>query len=195
MSKAFIKGNKDNFPNAEITFDRFHVMKIVNNGVDKVRKEESKELKILSGTKYIFLKNPNNLTKKQKEKLEEVSMSKLNIKTFRAYNIKQSFQDIYTSETEEEFIIKLNKWYFWATHSRLEPMKRVAKSIKNHWDGIVNWKKTQINNGILEGLNSVIQAAKSKARGYSTTENFKIIVYLLTGKLDFKLINTAYEHL
>jgi transposase len=79
-------------------------------------------------------------------------MSKMNIKTMRAYDIRQAFQDISKADTQEEFITYLNKWYYWATHSQLEAMKR-------HWDGIVKWYESKINNGILEGLNSVIQAA------------------------------------
>ena len=79
-------------------------------------------------------------------------------------------------------------WYFWATHSRLNPIIKVAKTIKKHWDGVIQWKKSQVNNGILEGLNSVIQAAKRKARGYKKN-HFKIIAYLLTGKLNFAKVN------
>jgi len=192
MSPAFIKGVKENLPNAKITFDKFHILKIINEAVDKVRKQELSTNNILKGTKYIWLKNQDNLTKKQKEKLKELSISKLNIKTLRAYNIRQSFQDIYKATSKEEFITYLKKWYFWATHSRLEPIKEAAYTIKRHWDGIIKWFDSKINNGILEGLNSVIQAAKSKARGYKTFKNYKIIVYLLTGKLDFSLVNSKY---
>ena len=72
--------------------------------------------------------------------------------------------------------------------TRLDPIKKVAKTIKKHWDGILRWKESQINNGILEGLNSIIQAAKRKARGYKV-KHFKTIAFLLTGKFDFKQIN------
>ena len=195
MSPAFIKGVSENLPNAQITFDKFHILKIINEAVDKVRKEEVGTNKLLKGTKYIWLKNYSNLTKKQKEELESLTMSKMNIKTTRAYNIRQSFQEIYQAEIEEEFITYFNKWYYWATHSRLEPMIKAAKTVKKHWDGVVQWYKSKINNGILEGLNSVIQAAKSKARGYKTFKNYKIIVYLLTGKLDFSLVNSRFREI
>ena len=195
MSPAFIKGVKENLPNAQITFDKFHILKIINEAVDKVRKEEVGTNKLLKGTKYIWLKNYNNLTMKQKEKLDEFTMSSMNTKTLRAYNIRQSFQEIYQAKTEDEFITYLNKWYYWATHSRLEPIIKAAKTIKRHWDGVVHWYKSKINNGILEGLNSVIQAAKSKARGYKTFKNYKIIVYLLTGKLDFALVNSKFKEI
>jgi len=195
MSPAFIKGVKENLPNAEITFDKFHILKIINEAVNSVRKQEVTTNNILKGTKYIWLKNYNNLTQKQKEQLESLTMSNMNIKTIRAYNIRQSFQDIYQATTQEEFTTYLNKWYYWATHSRLEPMVKAAKTVKRHWDGIVKWYESKINNGILEGLNSIIQAAKSKARGYKTFKNYKIIVYLLTGKLDFSLVNSKFREI
>ena len=168
MSPAFIKGVRENLPNAEITFDKFHIMKIINDAVDKVRKEESITLGLLKNTKYIFLKNRSNLTRKQSEILTELSISKLNIKSMRALHIRENFQEIYNVENKEDFEKLLKKWYFWATHSRLEPVKEAAYTIKRHWDGVLNWFDSKINNGILEGLNSIIQACKAKARGYKT---------------------------
>ena len=116
-------------------------------------------------------------------------MPKLNLKSIRALHIRENFQAIYEAETEEEFVTLLKKWYFWATHSRIQPIVDVAKTVKKHWDGVVELKKSQINNGILEGLNSVVQAAKAKARGFKTFKNFRIVVFLLTGKLEFEKLN------
>ena len=193
MSPAFIKGVREYLPKAQITFDKFHILKIINEAVDKVRKQEVSTNKLLTGTRYIWLKNYTNLTVKQKETLESLSISNMNLKTMKAYNIRQSFQDIYQASSQEEFTTYLKKWYYWATHSRLEAMIKAAKMVKRHWDGILKWYESKINNGILEGLNSVIQAAKSKARGYKTFKNYKIIVYLLTGKLDFSLVNHRFK--
>jgi len=195
MSPAFKKGIDENLPDAQIIYDKFHIIKHINDALNKVRTEETIEDKILKGTRYVFLKNEDNLTKKQKETLDELTMPNMNLKTVRAYNIKTAFQDIYKAESEDEFTTYLNKWYFWATHSRLEPIKEVAYMIKRHWDGIVSWYNNKINNGILEGLNSVIQATKSKARGYKTFRNYKNIVYLLTGKLDFSLVNVKFREI
>jgi transposase len=186
MSPAFIKGVRKEFPQAAITFDKFHILKIINEAVDRVRKEEAKTTPALKGARYAILKNAQNLTKKQKEQRE--SLSQMNLKTTRALRIRESFQDIYKATTTEQFKELLQEWYYWATHSRLEPLKKAAKTIKKHWDGVVRWKESQINNGILEGLNSVIQAAKRKARGYGKN-HFKTMVFLLTGKLDLKKFN------
>lgn len=193
MSPAFTKGVKEHLPDARITYDKFHIIKLMNEAVDTVRRSEAQEAKILKGTRYIFLKNASNLTQKQTAALKQCTLCNMNLKTVRAYNIKTAFQEIYAATTKEEFVTYLNKWYFWATHSKLEPIIKVAKTIKRHWDGVVNYHQSKINNGILEGLNSVIQAAKSKARGYKTFRNYKNIVYLLTGKLDFSLVNCSYR--
>lgn len=186
MSGAFIKGVKENLPNAKITFDKFHVLKLINEAVDAVRREEVKSQECLKGSRFAVLKNKNNLTSKQREIRN--NLSKQGLKTMRAVRIRETFQEIYNAQTYEEFETLLNQWYFWATHSRLEPIKKVAKTIKRHWAGILRWKESQINNGILEGLNSVVQAAKRKARGYKI-KHFKTIAFLITGKFDFSKIN------
>jgi transposase len=188
MSPAFIKGVKENLPKAEITFDKFHIIKLINEAVDQVRREEGRYTPELKGNRYIFLKNSVNLTEKQKEIKEELSVAKLNLKSIRAMHIREAFQQVYQAESTEEFEGLLKGWYYWATHSQLAPIVKVANTIKNDWEGILSWKRSQINNGILEGLNSILQAAKRKARGYKI-QHFKTIAYLLTGKLDFSKIN------
>lgn len=196
MSPAFIKGISENLKNAQITFDKFHLVKIINSAVGDVRRAESNENDLLKKTKYIFAKNRENMTNSQLKYLnEKLELKGLRLKTVKAFHIRESFQEIYKSETKDEFINKLKKWYFWASHCRLEPMKKVAKTIKKHWDGVVRWYDSKINNGILEGLNSLVQSAKSKARGFKTFRNFKVIIYLITGDLDFTKVNACYEPL
>lgn len=192
MSPAFIKGVQDYLPNAEITFDKFHIMKIINKAVDDVRRQEVSANPILKESKYVLLKNEHNLTVKQQKKREELSMPKLNLKSIRALHIRENFQEIYKAKTDDDFEMLLNTWFFWATHSRIEEIKKAAYTIKNHWDGVLQWKKSQIDNGLLEGLNSLIQAAKAKARGFRTTRHFRIIAFLVTGKLDFNRINNHW---
>lgn len=193
MWPAFIRGVEDNLPNAEITFDRFHIMKVINTAVDTVRKQEAcTQYALLKGTKYIFLKNEKNLTNAQRRKRQELSMSQLNLKSIRAMHIRENFQEIYKMPTPELFESMLKRWYFWATHSRIQPMIDAARTIKAHWEGVVQWKKSHIDNGLLEGLNSLIQAAKAKARGFSTFRYFRIVAFLITGRLDFARLNKHY---
>ena len=185
MSPAFISGIQDKFPNASITFDRFHVMKLMNEAVDKVRRAEQSHNALLKKTRYIWLKNPENLTTKQNEKFR--SLKDLRLKTLRAYGIKLSLRDFWNFCNPIAAEAHLKKWYFWATHSRLSPVIDCAKTIKNHWNGLTNYIRTKIDNGILEGTNSLIQAAKDSARGFRSTKNFIITIYLKTGKLKFDL--------
>lgn len=192
MSPAFISGVENELPNSDIVFDRFHVMKIINQAIDSVRKTEVKTNPILTKTKYIFLKNDHNLTAKQKQKLELIKLSGLNLKTIKALQIKEAFQQIYLADSTNSFHLLLKKWYFWATHCRIIPIIDAAKTIKRHWSGVVNWIDYKISNGILEGFNSIFQAAKAKARGYKKTETIKNIIYILTGKLNFHKANHFY---
>jgi len=186
MSPAFIKGVKKYFPTSSLTFDKFHIMKIVNEAVDEVRRQEQKERPELIRTRYIWLKNKNNLNSAQLKTLDELQLKKINLKTCRAYQIRLGFQDFFTqsAETAEPF---LKDWYFWATHSRLQPIKEAAYTIKRHWYGVLRWFHSKINNGMLEGFNSLIQSAKARARGYRTNRNLIAMIYLIGGKLDFGL--------
>jgi len=192
MSKAFIKGMKQEFSGAEIVFDRFHIMQILNRAVDEVRRTECQHESILKKSKYLFLKNRENLTKRQARQLDMIEMSQTKLKTVKAFHMREHFQDIYQSLSQSEFEAKLKSWCSWVMHSRLDRMKEVVKIIRAHWYGIVNWKKHQISNGLLEGLNSIIQADRAKARGYRRTKNFITIIYLMTGKLCFNNLNPHY---
>jgi len=186
MSPAFISGVEKHFPEAHLTFDKFHVLKILNEAVDEVRRQEQQSRPELKRTRYIWLKNPENLKENQATTLEILQVKKLNLKTARAYHIRLNFQEFWNQPLQEAETF-LKRWYFWATHSRLEPMKEAAYTMKRHWDGILRWFTSRINNGILEGINSLIQAAKAKARGYRTMKNLITMIYLIGGKLEFRL--------
>jgi transposase len=175
---------RDYLPNALITFDKFHILKIINEGVDAVRRAEASTTPLLKNARYVFLKNEANLTAKQKEKKQELQLSKMNLKSMEALRMRENFQAIYHASTTRHFAELLKEWIEWVEKCGLPPMEKVAHTLWRHWDGIVRWKESQINNGILEGLNSVIQAAKRKARGYAKTlQNHR---YLITGKLNQK---------
>ena len=185
MSPAFIKGVETEIPNASIIFDKFHVMKMINAAVDAVRRTEQSENALLKKTRYIWLKNPENLTKQQAKKLK--SLQDMNLKTAQAYHMKLGFKDFWGCDSHESAEQYLNEWYDWATNSKLEPMIDAAKSIKKHWDGILNYHSLNMTNGLLEGVNSIIQALKRTARGYRNTSNFITMIYLRLGKLNFNL--------
>ncbi|OGV17195.1 MAG: hypothetical protein A2X47_02485 [Lentisphaerae bacterium GWF2_38_69] len=196
MPPAFIKGIGKNLKNAKVTFDKFHLVKIINSAVADVRKAESKENELLKGTRNIFNKNRKNMTIAQLKYLnEKLEIKGLRLKTVRAFHLRESFQEIYQLETKNEFISRLEKWYSWASHCRLKPIKEAAKTIKEHWNGVIRWYDSRINNGILEGLNSLVQSAKSKARGFKTFKNFMVVIYVDSGNLDFTKVNSHYQPL
>ena len=185
MSPAFIKGVAESLPEAVVTFDKFHAVKIINDAVDEVRREEQKSRPELKRTRYAWLKNETNLSTGQHAIIDSLAQS--NLKTARAYRIRLAFQEFYQQPSRQDAEAFLNKWYFWATHSRLQPMVDAARTVKRHWDGIVRWHDSKIANGLIEGINSLVQAAKAKARGYRSIRNLKAMVYLVAGKLDLRL--------
>jgi len=184
MSPAFIAGIAQSLPSAQITFDKFHVIKLINEAVDAVRRAEQKSRAELKKSRYLWLKNPQNLSARQRTQLDNLATA--NLKTGRAYRIRLAFQELYLqpAKNAEAF---LKKWYWWATHSRLPPMIQAASMVKRHWNGILRWFRSRIANGIIEAINSLVQAAKAKARGYRSLRNLKAIIYLIAGKLELAL--------
>jgi len=185
MSPAFIKGVTENLTEAEITFDRFHVMKLIGEAIDTVRRDEVKARPELRGTRYAWIKNAANLTRRQSAVLD--TLSQTNLKTARAWRMRLAFQDIYAQPTRAWAEMFFDKWIGWAKRSRLEPMKAVARTMEKHRAGILAWFDSRISNGLIEGINSLVQAAKAKARGYRNSKTLKAVTYLIAGKLDLKL--------
>lgn len=161
-------------------------MKILNEALDKVRREEQKHRPTLKQSRWVWLSNPDKLSAKQQERLADLRLPSAHLKTARAYRIKLSFQDLYQQPPDQAEAF-LKKWYFWATHSRLEPIIAAAKTVRRHWDGILRWFQTRIANGLIEGINSLVQAAKAKARGCRNNHNLIAMIYLIAGKLELKL--------
>ena len=186
MSKAFIKGIKEELPKAEITFDPFHLIQLMNKALGEVRAEEARLFpEVLKGSRYAFLKNPENLTEKQDETL--VKLCHYQLKTGRAYLIKLALQDVYFAPSRLDAEALLKSWYNWSIRSQIAQIKKVAKTVKEHWNGILAWFDSKLSNGFVEAINGLIQAAKRRARGYRTTKNLINMAYLIAGKLDFAL--------
>ncbi|MCL6444924.1 MAG: transposase [Alicyclobacillus sp.] len=128
--------------------------------------------------------NPDRLKAEQQAWLS--TLSQQNLGTAKAYQIRMNFSQLW-EQPKELAKMFLKKWYFWATHSRLGPVIRAAKTIRKHEEGILSWFDTHVNNAIIESMNSLIQAAKHRAKGYRTARNLVAIIYLLLGKPDFSL--------
>lgn len=185
---AFIRGIEDYFPKVEITFDKFHVMKLVNEAVDDVRIAEQKKVPELKHTKYIWLKNESNLKAEQKGTLTRLKGS--NLQTRREYRLKLAMQDFWS--TPHFFAeVYLREWIGWATWSQLAPMVSLAKTIKQHEEGILRWFHSKMTNGLLEGINGLVQAAaKRRARGYRNVENLIAMVYM-TASSAYGILQTS----
>jgi transposase len=183
MSQAFEKGVRENLPDAEITFDRYHVKAQLSQAVDEVRREESKHhTDLLKNTRYMWLKRSANLTDNQRDLLDELLAQPL--ATVRAYTLAQQFDSFYELDdptTAEEY---LRRWITEVDRSELEPVQKFVRMLEDRWAGVLRWHHSRLSNGLMEALNSLIQAAKRRARGYRTNRNFIAMIYLIVGKLN-----------
>lgn len=192
MSPAYIKGVTENLGNAQIVFDKFHVIGAIGEAVDKVRRAEARSSAVaralLGQTLWIWRKNPENWT--DKEALRTVELEEENLQTALAYQMRLNLQGIYDCPAEEEARRKFKKWCQWVRekcadkkHVLLEPMAKAANMIESHLEGILAHWKQGLTTAFMEGLNSLFSATKRKARGYRTTNNLITMLYFVAGKL------------
>ena len=186
MSAAFIKGMGETFAQAALVFDRFHATKLMTDAVDEVRRAEQRVQPILKSSRYLWLRNAEDLRTDQITDLSE--LRSLHLKTARAYNLKMAFQDFYDqpADTAEAYLLR---WYNWAVRSQLPPVIRAAKTIRKHWHGVLGYHRSRVTNGMLEAFNSLIQSAKRRARGYRNPQTLILMAHLIAGKLSFNLPN------
>jgi transposase len=178
MSKSFIKGLQEQFPNAVLTFDQFHVIKLMNDVLGKIRAEEARQFpEELRRTRYLFLKD------EQEQRLR--SLTRFDLGSIKAYILKLGLQFVYFAESRQEAEVLLKRWYRRAVRSKVDRIVKLAKTIKAHWQGILSYFDSRLTNGFLEGINSLVQAAKAKARGYRNPDNLIAMAYLIAGKLKF----------
>jgi transposase len=183
LSPAFISGVESYFPNAQITFDRFHVKALLNKAMDEVRKQERRRHVALKGHKYTFLKSPKQLTEAQS--VQRHALIELYPQLGEAYRLKELFDDFWAMKTPQEARGFLAFWCDVAQESEITPFMGFVNTVKKHWDGIINYITSKLTNGILEGINSKIQLIKRRARGYRNTTNFINMIYFTCGKLQF----------
>jgi len=176
MSGAFIAGATKYFPKAEITFDKFHIVKLLNQAMNDVRKAENEH----KDCRYEVLKKSENLNLKQKKKLKEVLA--LNDKIARAYAFKESFSDILSYDlSAEQAELLIDQWVLEVRESDIVPMKKFANTVYKYWYGVIRYFTSRITNAISEGINSVIRSYQGVARGFGNRTHFKKYVYLKKG--------------
>ena len=171
----------------KIVFDRFHATRQVTSAVDKVRRGEHKALakrgdQRLKGTKYLWLRNEENVPEWRRE--EFVAVKNANLKTSRALAIKEALRDFWTYSYTKCAEKYFNSWYFWATHSRMSPIIAAAKTLKRHLANLLTYFKHRITNATAEGINSKIQMVKLMACGYRNRQHYRAAIYFHCGGLD-----------
>ena len=182
MDAAFEKAVRESLPQAKIVYDRFHVVQLVNEAVDETRRDEVRgatnkaEAKVLKKTRYATLKNPWNLTRREKEKLSE--LSKKNRRLYRAYLLKEAFLEVFETRDPEEADQIFKEWYGWARRSRLEHIRRLAQSLRDRWAGIRRYVELTVTNGIVEGFNAKIRMLSHRAFGFHSAEALIAMIYL-----------------
>lgn len=177
MSEAFIAAIGKHLPKARITLDRFHIVKLINDAVDAVRRRERSEQACLKGARYVVLKRPDNLNADERALLADLEQR--NLETVKAYHLRLIFDDFFRQRTAADSRGFLKAWVTKAGLSASAEMRRVAKTVRDHWQLIANWTRTRITNGLLEGFNSLLQAMKASARGYRTLGYITTIAYLI----------------
>jgi len=182
MWPAYINTVKEMLPKAHIIHDRFHLVKYLNDGIDKVRKREVKVHEELRNTKYVLLKNKANLKDKQHIKFK--SIQDANYEVSRAWRIREDFRAIFGSDNMTDAVGMLIKWGSSVIHSKIEEMLEVAKVFNRHLSGVCNALVSTFSNAMAERLNGKIQEVKSIARGYRTFDKFRSAILFFHGGLN-----------
>jgi transposase len=191
MSAAYTKGVASNLGNAQVVYDKFHVIQNVVEACDQVRKAESRsdagKRELLERTRWMWLKNRANWTEKETHKWESMSLERC--VTGMAYEMRLVLQGIYQWKDVEVAKKLFGNWCAWVKAMReqtgelLEPMARAARMIEGHLEGILAHWTQGLTTAYMEGLNSLFSAVKRKARGYRTVEYMTSMLYFVAGKL------------
>ncbi len=177
---------REHAPNAQLLFDRFHIVQHLNEAVDAVRRQlwrqlVSKQKVAVKGTRWLLLKNPWNLTNDQKERLS--TLVRWNTPLVRAWYLKEAFQLFWAYKQPKRAEEYLTKWMRSAMRSRLEPFKKFVRMLRSHLDGVLAWTKARVSNGAVEGMNNKIKSISHRSFGFRTAANFIAAIYHCCARL------------
>jgi transposase len=189
MSPAFISGVEEHFPNAQITFDKFHVIAHASEAVTETRRLEQQLDPTLKGLRWVLLKDRRKLSGAQRAELDALLAHMTTKRTARAWQYREQLREILSRKQPNVVRVLLRQWCTNVRRSKVEPMKEVASMILNHFEGVMAWVNSRLTNGFLEAINGLFQAAKRKARGYVRFDTIRTVIFLIAGKLDFSRIN------
>lgn len=188
MSAGYASVVAQAMPQAEICFDHFHVTMGVTRAVDEVRKDEQRsmgdkdERSAFFRSRFLFLYNEENIPEHRLQRFEE--LRRVAVKTSRAWAIKENLRDLWRCRSREEAEAFFRKWFWWATHSRLEPVRKAAYTIRRHWPGVLNAILSHVTNACTEGLNSKIEKIKRDAFGFRSRKRLRTAILFHCGGLD-----------
>ena len=180
----------------KIAFDKFHVAAHLGGAVDKVRREEHRMLQgrgdhQLADTRHLWLYHPDRVPARSLPRFKELIDG--TSRTARCWHLKEVAMMMWETRDRDQARAIFDGWYSWAVRSRLEPMKRVARMLKAHLEGVLNAVEKGVTNARLEGINSVIQWLKKSARGYRNRDRFRNAIYFHLGGLDLYPDSLAFH--
>jgi transposase len=189
MWKPYLKTIAKKAAQAIHVLDRFHISMHMNKAIDKVRAQESRELKakglapVLTHSRWCLLKRPENLTVKQEVKLED--LLRYNLKAVRSYLLKEDFQFFWKYISPHWAGVFLDRWCTRTMRSRIEPMKKVARMLRSHRELLLNWFRARktISSGVVEGLNNKLKLTTRKSYGFRTFKAAEVMLYHTLGNL------------
>lgn len=189
MWKAYLKVIAKKAPQAIHVLDRFHIMQRMNKAIDQVRAAELKQLvkdgyePILKGTRWLLLKRPVNQTKKQTAKLKEILQ--YNLKSVRSHLLKEDFNQFWKYSSSTWAGKFLDQWCTRTMRSKIEPMKKVARMLRDKRALILNWfiAEGKLSSGIVEGFNTKLKLITRKSYGFRTQKAYETALYLNLGNL------------
>ena len=181
MWKAFIQTAQEILPNASIVHDRFHLIKYLNEAIDKVRRRVVKQHQDLKNSRYALLKNPENLTERQRIHFEAIADA--NYEVSKALQVRENFKALF-SKGKLMATLSFLQWANDATKRKIKEVDKVVEMFKNHLSGVVNALLINLTNAMAERLNGKIQELKTVARGYRTFTNFRSAILFFNGGLN-----------
>lgn len=183
MWRAYLSVAKEKLPDAEIVHDRFHLVKYLNDAIDKVRKREVISNEELRNSRYALLKNKENLTEKQRIKFDAIRQS--NYEVSKVWEVRENFKDLFNKENNKEsaFILFM-RWSKSAKDFMIKEATKIVEMFKSHLQGVINALITTFNNAMAERLNGKIQELKTVGRGYRTFEKFRSAILFFYGGLN-----------
>lgn len=187
MSETFIRAIQTHCPNAKLVLDRFHIVKALNTAVDEVRKEQWRnatddQRKLLKGLRWVLYRHSSTRSRKDTRTLK--ALDRCNHRIYRASRLKDEFEPFWEYKAPWAAKRFLKNWTTAALRSRLEPMRKFARTIRQHLSGILAFVDSRLTNAIPEGINRIIKIVKNRASGFRSLEAFSDLIYLTVGDVD-----------